>query len=244
VPHGPSPTAGAHDGSNGSALSHLQPQLGGGSDTACRDTHDFGTRRHPATNMETYGATERTKAATPSPGRANARQSPSLHDARFGCPECGTDCSVYDHDEERTWRHLAGLEARVVFRRSACRSTTSRSAVRPMRMAEFRSTSVTAAAPPWTTRRVIAGGVGEPPSRHAPAGVGRTASRIRIAERSGPKYALQSRHRRSRGQDACVGRQAYGCRTPLIHIGMFACSSHHSPRRALAGFSHFFVRRW
>jgi transposase len=26
--------------------------------------------------------------------------------ARFACPECGTSCSVYDHAEERTWRHL------------------------------------------------------------------------------------------------------------------------------------------
>jgi transposase len=25
---------------------------------------------------------------------------------RFACPECGTLCAVYDHAEERTWRHL------------------------------------------------------------------------------------------------------------------------------------------
>ena len=30
------------------------------------------------------------------------------HDAgaRFACPDCGNSCSVYDHAEERTWRHL------------------------------------------------------------------------------------------------------------------------------------------
>jgi hypothetical protein len=22
------------------------------------------------------------------------------------CPECGKDCGLHDHDEERTWRHL------------------------------------------------------------------------------------------------------------------------------------------
>ena len=27
-------------------------------------------------------------------------------DATFKCPECGTSCSLHDHDEERSWRHL------------------------------------------------------------------------------------------------------------------------------------------
>ncbi len=27
---------------------------------------------------------------------------------RFGCPECGADLAVYDHAEERAWRHLDG----------------------------------------------------------------------------------------------------------------------------------------
>jgi transposase len=26
--------------------------------------------------------------------------------ARFACPECGKECGLYDHDEERVWRHL------------------------------------------------------------------------------------------------------------------------------------------
>jgi len=26
--------------------------------------------------------------------------------ARFACPGCEASCSVYDHAEERTWRHL------------------------------------------------------------------------------------------------------------------------------------------
>src|SRR5207249_731943 len=26
--------------------------------------------------------------------------------ARFMCPECGVELSVYDHTDERTWRHL------------------------------------------------------------------------------------------------------------------------------------------
>src|SRR5207248_3409963 len=26
--------------------------------------------------------------------------------ARWPCPECGTELALYDHGEERTWRHL------------------------------------------------------------------------------------------------------------------------------------------
>jgi len=26
--------------------------------------------------------------------------------ARFACPQCGLECSVYDHAGERRWRHL------------------------------------------------------------------------------------------------------------------------------------------
>ena len=26
------------------------------------------------------------------------------------CPECGRDCSVYDHPEERSWRHLDTMQ--------------------------------------------------------------------------------------------------------------------------------------
>jgi transposase len=27
-------------------------------------------------------------------------------DATFSCPECGAQCPLHDHDEERAWRHL------------------------------------------------------------------------------------------------------------------------------------------
>jgi transposase len=36
--------------------------------------------------------------------------------ARFACPECGTDCGVYDHAEERTWRHLDTCQLQTLLR--------------------------------------------------------------------------------------------------------------------------------
>jgi len=32
---------------------------------------------------------------------------------RFACPECGTACGVYDHSEERSWRHLDSCQFRT-----------------------------------------------------------------------------------------------------------------------------------
>ena len=31
-------------------------------------------------------------------------------DRKAPCPECGEPCNIYDHREERQWRHLASLE--------------------------------------------------------------------------------------------------------------------------------------
>ena len=28
----------------------------------------------------------------------------------LACPECGRDCPVYDHPEERSWRHLDTMQ--------------------------------------------------------------------------------------------------------------------------------------
>lgn len=35
---------------------------------------------------------------------------------RFACPECGTECGVYDHSEERVWRHLDSCQFRTFLR--------------------------------------------------------------------------------------------------------------------------------
>lgn len=32
------------------------------------------------------------------------------HRGPFECPECGKSCSIYDHSEERTWRHLDTMQ--------------------------------------------------------------------------------------------------------------------------------------
>ena len=32
---------------------------------------------------------------------------------RFPCPECGTECGVYDHSDERVWRHLDSCQFRT-----------------------------------------------------------------------------------------------------------------------------------
>lgn len=34
----------------------------------------------------------------------------------FGCPECGIECGVYDHSEERVWRHLDSCQFRTFLR--------------------------------------------------------------------------------------------------------------------------------
>lgn len=33
----------------------------------------------------------------------------------FGCPECGRQCSVYDHTTERRWRHLDTMQFRTIL---------------------------------------------------------------------------------------------------------------------------------
>lgn len=37
-------------------------------------------------------------------------------DATFKCPECGTACSLHDHDEERSWRHLDSCQFETYLR--------------------------------------------------------------------------------------------------------------------------------
>ena len=36
--------------------------------------------------------------------------------ARFSCPECGKECGLYDHDEERVWRHLDSCQFQTFLR--------------------------------------------------------------------------------------------------------------------------------
>jgi len=45
---------------------------------------------------------------------------------RVACPECGADCPLHDHAEERTWRHLDTMqfETRLTARAPRCRCET------------------------------------------------------------------------------------------------------------------------
>lgn len=36
--------------------------------------------------------------------------------ARFACPECGKECGLYDHEEERVWRHLDSCQFQTFLR--------------------------------------------------------------------------------------------------------------------------------
>ncbi|WP_422823028.1 transposase family protein [Variovorax humicola] len=41
--------------------------------------------------------------------------------ARFACPQCGMQLSVYDHAEERQWRHLDSCQFRTLLHARAPR---------------------------------------------------------------------------------------------------------------------------
>lgn len=43
-------------------------------------------------------------------------------DARWSCPECGTWCSLYDHQPERMWRHLDTCQYKTILHTEAPRS--------------------------------------------------------------------------------------------------------------------------
>jgi transposase len=54
--------------------------------------------------------------------------------ARFGCPECNADCAVYDHAEERTWRHLDTMQLQTLLHARIPRVNCSEHGVRQVRV--------------------------------------------------------------------------------------------------------------
>jgi transposase len=49
---------------------------------------------------------------------------------RFDCPECGTSCSVYDHADERTWRHLDTCQLQTLLHARVPRVSCTQHGVR------------------------------------------------------------------------------------------------------------------
>jgi len=54
--------------------------------------------------------------------------------ARFACPECGVEHSVYDHAEERQWRHLDSCQFRTLLHARAPRVNCPDHGVRQARL--------------------------------------------------------------------------------------------------------------
>ena len=53
---------------------------------------------------------------------------------RFMCPECATSCSVYDHAEERTWRHLDTCQLQTLLHARVPRVSCPQHGVRQARV--------------------------------------------------------------------------------------------------------------
>jgi transposase len=62
-------------------------------------------------------------------------------DARWLCPECGVACSLYDHAEERTWRHLDTMQYKTLLHARPPRVNCDEHGIRQARLpwAEERS---------------------------------------------------------------------------------------------------------
>lgn len=54
--------------------------------------------------------------------------------ASFACPECGTKCAVYDHAEERSWRHLDTCQLQTLLRARIPRVSCPEHGVRQVRV--------------------------------------------------------------------------------------------------------------
>jgi transposase len=54
--------------------------------------------------------------------------------ARFACPECNASCAVYDHAEERTWRHLDTMQLQTLLHARIPRVNCSEHGVRQARV--------------------------------------------------------------------------------------------------------------
>jgi transposase len=54
--------------------------------------------------------------------------------ARFACPECNASCSLYDHAEERTWRHLDTCQLQTLLHARVPRVNCPEHGVRQARM--------------------------------------------------------------------------------------------------------------
>src|SRR5690606_18506829 len=55
-------------------------------------------------------------------------------DATFSCPECGSRCPLYDHDEERSWRHLDSCQFETHLRARLPRVKCNEHGVRQARV--------------------------------------------------------------------------------------------------------------
>lgn len=55
-------------------------------------------------------------------------------DARWSCPECGRDCPLYDHQPDRSWRHLDTCQYRTVLHADIPRSNCPEHGVRAVRL--------------------------------------------------------------------------------------------------------------
>jgi transposase len=54
--------------------------------------------------------------------------------AQFACPECGSSCSVYDHAEQRTWRHLDTCQLQTLLHARVPRVNCAEHGVRQARV--------------------------------------------------------------------------------------------------------------
>lgn len=55
-------------------------------------------------------------------------------DARWTCPECGDECGLHDHDEERAWRHLDSCQFQTFLHARIPRIRCSKHGVRQARV--------------------------------------------------------------------------------------------------------------
>lgn len=55
-------------------------------------------------------------------------------DLRWPCPECGTDCTLHDHQPERQWRHLDTCQLKTILHAEPPRSNCSEHGARVVKL--------------------------------------------------------------------------------------------------------------